>query len=128
MGNKLVIFGLYIILPFSLFSQIKKIEADAKGYLYYCCIKGEYNTIDSNNSTAYNKDYSGSYFIQMTDLSMQIMDSLYLYYQQNIIKYRGVPQESSFDTTANMGCLSCWKLCEAKDTRKYIKRITKKKN
>lgn len=117
-----------LLISISTFSQRKKLEADAKGYLYCECIRLEYNAFDNNSNAAYNADFSGSYFVQMTNLSMQAMDSLYLYYKTNISNYRGIPQESSSKIIANMACYSCWKLCEAKDTRKYIKRVIKTTN
>ena len=65
------------------------------------------------------------YFIQMTKLPLQLLDSLESYYKRTIKKYRGTPQESSFDEVANMVCYSCWNFCEAKETKEYIKRVVK---
>ncbi|OJU74341.1 MAG: hypothetical protein BGO09_10960 [Bacteroidetes bacterium 47-18] len=124
MRNQLII-SLLMIISLSSFAPRKRMAADAKGYLYYYCIKEEYNAIDSNVNNPYNKDYTGSYFVQMTNLSIQVMDSLHSYYDRSIKAYRGIPKESSYDATANMACLSCRELCEAKETRKYIKRIIK---
>src|SRR5690606_12450046 len=110
------------------FSQRKKIKADAKGYLYWEWIRLEYNSFENYNNSSYNAEFSGSHFVHMTNLSMQAMDSLYLYYQTNYSNYRGIPQERSSKIIANLACYSCWKLCEAKDTRKYIKRVIKTTN
>jgi uncharacterized protein YecT (DUF1311 family) len=126
MGIQLVITVLFVTTSLSSLAQQKKMASDAKGYLYYYCVKEEFNAIDSNKNAAYNRDYSGSYFVQMTDLPIQILDSLQSYYKRNIKNYRGVPQENSFDSIANMTCWSCWSLCEGKRTQKFIKHITKR--
>ncbi|MDD3005437.1 hypothetical protein [Flavobacterium sp.] len=126
MGNQLKLVAILLVIStISLSAQNRKLQSEAKGYLYYYCIKEEYNFIDNNRYTPYNKDYSGSYFIQMTKLPLQLLDSIESYYKRTIKKYRGMPQESSFDEVANMVCYSCWSLYEAKETKKYIKRIVK---
>jgi uncharacterized protein YecT (DUF1311 family) len=73
-GNQLVITVLFVATSLSSLAQQKKMVSDAKGYLNYYCIKEEFNAIDSNKNAAYNRDYSGSYFVQMTDLPIQIFD------------------------------------------------------
>lgn len=129
MGNqlKMIIVVVFTFYSSSLFPQKQKNFKEAQGYLLYYCIKEEYNSINSNKKTPYNKDYSGSYYVQMTDLPLQLLDSLHLYYKSKIGKYRGIPQESSSDSLANMTCWSCLQLIEAKETRRYIKKCVKMK-
>lgn len=122
MGNQLKIATIVFLCSFNLFAQRKTNFKEAQGYLLYYCIKEEYNSIDSDKNALYNKDYSGSYYIQMTNLSLQVIDSLNMYYKNKIIKYRGIPQEGSHDSLATMTCWSCIQLVEAKETRKYIKK------
>lgn len=98
---------------------------DAKGYLLYYCIKEQYKAIDNNNSTPSNKDYSGSYYVQLSSLSLKVLDSLHIYYENMIQRFVGIPKESSYEPLSNMVCWTCFNLIEAKETRKYIKRLLK---
>lgn len=129
MGNQLKIFvlcSLTMTVTSSSAQNIKRFN-DTKGYLLCHCILKEYNIIDNSSQNAYNKDYSGSYFMQMTDLPIQILDSLEVYYKKSINKYRGNPQENSFDANANMASYTCWNFYEAKETDKYIKKLIRRK-
>jgi len=129
MGNKLNIrlLVILVLLPFLSFPQKKSLADLIKGYLYSYCIIKEYATIDNNNNNVYYKDYSGSYFIQMTDMPLNLLDTVYNFYKLNINKYRGIPQESDGNNKANMVCYTCWSFCEANETKRFIKYILKRR-
>ena len=123
---KIIIVGIIIFCSTSSLYAQKQFK-EAKAYLLQCCIISEYNNIDSNNRAPYNKDYSGSYYVQMTNLPLPLLSSLHTYYKDNIASYRGFPKEGSHDAVANMACWSCIRLVEAKATKKFLKKSLKKK-
>lgn len=127
MRNKLQIIAIVFLCSFTLFAQKKRGFKEAQGYLLYYCIKEEYNSIDHNKNALYNKDYSGSYYVQMTNLPLPVIDSLNTYYKNKIIDYRGIPQERSNDSLATMTCWSCIQLVEAKETKRQLKKWVKMK-
>lgn len=124
---KKIIIGAILIFCSTSALYAQKQFKEAKGYLLQYCIMKEYNSIDSNKMAPYNKDYSGSYYVQMTDLPLPLLSSLQTYYKDNIASYRGFPKEGVHDPVANMTCWSCIRLAEAKATKKFIKKALKKK-
>ncbi|MBX2889180.1 MAG: hypothetical protein KF829_11085 [Ferruginibacter sp.] len=94
-----------------------------RGYLLYYCIREQYQMIDSNINTPSNRDYSGRYYVQISNLPLQALDSLRTYYKRKIINFIGVPREGSYEPLANMICWSYFNLIEAKPTIQYMKKI-----
>lgn len=128
MGNQIKIFFVFLntfLMLLQVSAQKSQNFKDAKGYLLYYCIREQYQMIDSNINSPSNKDYSGSYYVQISSLPLQVLDSLHTYYKKNIKNFIGIPKEGSYEPLANMVCWNCFNLIEAKTTLQYIKKILK---
>ncbi len=123
MGNRILKILILCIASSLLYAQKNSLRTDAKGFLYAHYIYNEYNKFDVDKTGVHNKDFSGSYFVQMTDLPTKVIESLMNYYERNIVDFSNVSQASSFDAKANMVSLTCWQLCENKKTKKYIRKL-----
>ena len=123
MDNRLVVFLIVasIFGSYCSSAQTNHLNKLAKGFLYCHCVQQEYNRIDSNAHALYNNDYSESYFIQMTEIPLQMLDSLQDFYNRNIYYYRAIPQEyNPQNYRANMVSYTCWKFSESNLTKRFI--------
>lgn len=130
MTNRIIIivsFLCLILISLQLNAQKSETYKDARGYLLYYCIKEQYNVIGNDINSPSNKDYSGSYYVQLSNLSLNVLDSLHEYYKNSIQRFIGYPKEGSYEPLSNMTCWTCFNLIEAKETKKYINRLLKGK-
>lgn len=87
----------------------------ARGLSLCACVEYQRKMIDS---TYQSKDYSLSYFVQMSDLSLEEISAIVNYTNKNCIKYVGIPQEID----GNMLGYSCWCWCKSKELSRFIKK------
>ena len=127
----LVIITYFILSQLSLHAQLNNtnyIISEGKGYALCQCIKNEINKINALNKDSTNtiifKDYSGSYFIQIANFPIQLLDSITQYYATHIDAIRAIPMEKNkTNPTANMIGYTCWKFYESKNLILYIKKL-----
>lgn len=94
---------------------------EAKGVALCECIR-QMNLLSDSISATGQKDYSLSYFIQMTDLPPQLVDDIVRYVKINYTHFVEVPQEIG----GNMIGISCWKYYHSKELDAYIRKIVKR--
>lgn len=100
----------------SVASRIK----DAKGYAFYYCINKHYVRYDSV-CIVKSKDYSGSYFVQESLLSIADINKIETFIDKNYSSfYPGSPAENR---NGNMVCLGCWRLYESFQFENYLRKI-----
>jgi hypothetical protein len=93
----------------------------AKGYALCYCINKHYSKRDTacpQKST----DYSGAYFVQQTDLSVDMMDKITAFIDEQYGHfYPGPPAENR---KGNMVCFTCWQLYESKKPQNFLRKLT----
>ncbi len=93
---------------------------DAKGYAFYYCINKHYARYDSV-CVVKSKDYSGSYFVQESLLSIADINKIEIFIDKNYTSfYPGSPAENRH---GNMVCLGCWQLYESFQFKNYLRKI-----
>lgn len=113
---KILLFPLFLFFSFTLQAQRDWLK-EAKGVALCECIKQMNRLADS--TTVINKDYSVSYFIQMTDLPPQLTMEIIAYVKRHYKDYISIPQEID----GNMIGLSCWKFYHSKALDDYVRKI-----
>ncbi len=93
---------------------------EAKGYALYACIAHMNKCIDS--TSVINKDYSGSYFVQLSSLSLDEIVEIKKYAEKECMNYRGISQ----DPEGNMIAYSSWKFYNSKELDNFIRKTIKK--
>lgn len=118
MGTKMKILLrlLFLFIPFTLHAQSDWVK-EAKGVALCECIKQMNMLADS--TTVIIKDYSISYFIQMTDLPPQLTMEVVAYVKEHYKDYISIPQEIG----GNMIGLSCWEFYHSKALDDNIRKI-----
>lgn len=118
MKIKIKIF-LFTVFVFSNLSAQKNkfLYKEAKGVALCQCLL----SLNNNSDT---KDYSLSYFIQNSDLDINITNKIISYTIKNSNHYRIIPQEPD----GNMINYSCWKFYESKELDNYIKKLLKEES
>ena len=115
-----------VLLPLNGFCQQKRNSLfvnEAKGYALCECIRIGYARADSTLAHKL-KDYSGSYFVQKSNLSIDEMEKLSTYITDHLKKHSAIPSASGpSNSTANMVGYTCWKLYESKKLRAYINKL-----
>ena len=97
----------------------KRLE-EARGYALCVCIAYMNNSVDS--LSIINKDYSGSYFVQLSHLSLDEIIKISEYVKEKCMDYWGVPQELG----GNMIGYSSWRFYNSKELDKFIRKTVKK--
>lgn len=106
--------------------DLEKSFNSTKGYMNCFCIKDQYIKVDTSLRSFFENDVSGSYYVQMTPLPLSLMDSVHIFYEKNIYKFYGVPQESGYNTKANMVVYTCTSFCDSKEFRQYVKLLLRR--
>ncbi len=127
----LFIITCFTLSQLSLSAQINNTNyliSEGKGYALCQCIKNEINKIIALNKDSSNaiiiKDYSSSYFIQIANFPIPLLDSITQYYASHINAIRAIPMEKNkTNPTANMIGYTCWKFYESKNLTLYIKKL-----
>lgn len=127
MANFIKIFSplLFLFFFYDAYTQKRTISLlkEAKGFVLCYCIQKEYELADSTFKKKL-KDYSGAYYVQVSDLSIAAIERLSIYVDSNAHKYRGIPMEKSpANPSANMAAYSCLKMYESKKIEIFIRRL-----
>ena len=93
---------------------------EAKGYALYACIAHMNKCIDS--MSVINKDYSGSYFVQLSSLSLDEIIEIKKYVEKECMNFWGISQ----DPEGNMIAYSSWKFYNSKKLDNFIRKTIKK--
>ena len=95
---------------------------EAKGYALCSCIAYMNRSVDS--LSAINKDYSGSYFVQLSHLTLDEMVKIRDFVNQECMKFWGTPQ----DPEGNMIGFSAWKFYSSPELDHFIRQTIKQKS
>lgn len=95
---------------------------EAKGYALCSCIAYMNQSVDS--LSAINKDYSGSYFVQLSHLTLDEMVKIRDFVNQECMKFWGTPQ----DPEGNMIGFSTWKFYSSPELDHFIRQTIKQKS
>lgn len=93
---------------------------EAKGYALCSCIAYMNQSVDS--LSAINKDYSGSYFVQLSHLTLDEMVKIRDFVNQECMKFWGTPQ----DPEGNMIGFSAWKFYSSPELDHFIRQTIHK--
>ena len=86
------------------------------------CIAYMNRSVDS--LSAINKDYSGSYFVQLSHLTLDEMVKIRDFVNQECMKFWGIPQ----DPEGNMIGYSAWKFYSSPELDHFIRQTIKQKS
>jgi len=91
---------------------------DAKGLaLCYC-----FRFLNENDSLSImNKDVSGSYFVEYSELSIYQMTDIWKFVKQNINSFSAVPWQVGH----NMITYTCWRLYESDELKLFLENMLK---
>lgn len=93
---------------------------EAKGYALYTCIRHMNKVVDS--TSVINKDYSGEYFVQLSNLSLVELIKIKEYVEKECMNYWGITQNPE----GNMIAYSSWKFYSSKELDNFIRKTVKK--
>ena len=93
---------------------------EAKGYALYACIAHMNKFVDSTSFI--NKDYSGEYFIQLSNLSLDEIIRINEYVDKEYMNYWSISQNSK----GNMIAYSSWNFYNSKELDNFIRKTLKK--
>lgn len=93
---------------------------EAKGYALYACIAHMNKFVDS--TSVINKDYSGEYFVQLSNLSLDEIVKIKEYVDKECMNYWGISQNPE----GNMIVYSSWKFYNSKELDDFIRETLKK--
>lgn len=93
---------------------------EAKGYALYACIAHMNKFVDS--TSVINKDYSGEYFVQLSNLSLEEIIRIKEYVDKKCMNYWSI----SHNSEGNMIAYSTWKFYNSKDLDNFIHKTLRK--
>ena len=93
---------------------------EAKGYALYACIAHMNKSVDS--TSVINKDYSGEYFVQLSNLSLEEIIRIKEYVDKECMNYWSI----SHNPEGNMIAYSSWKFYNSKDLDNFIHKTLRK--
>lgn len=92
---------------------------EAKGYALCACLACMNRSVDSLSTI--NNDYSGSYFVQLSQLTLDEMATIRKFVNRECMKFWGTPQ----DPKGNMIGYSVWKFYESPELDRFIRQTIK---